>query len=71
MTERQRRANTIIQEPSKYKLCEGCESIVDIGVSLCSVCNAYRFDTNTARICAHAKVLGNRERQSVSKSDLL
>ncbi len=70
MTKRQLRANSIIQEPEKYKLCEGCESIVDIGVKLCSVCNAYRFDTDIRRICSHAKILGSRERQSVAKSDL-
>ncbi len=70
MTDRQRRASLIIKEPSKYKLCECCESIVDTTLALCSVCNGYRFDTDAARICAHAKVLGNRERLSVAKSDL-
>lgn len=44
----------IIREWYWYKVCEGCESIVDISDAMCPVCRAYRFDKTKARVTLHA-----------------
>jgi rRNA maturation endonuclease Nob1 len=42
--------NRFTKEWYWFKVCEGCESIVDIDDALCPICNAYRFDSSEERI---------------------
>ena len=70
MAERAERAQKITADPSQYKVCEGCESIVVARVSMCPNCHGYRFDETAERVVEQAKILGNRPRTSVLVSDL-
>lgn len=69
LMERARRADKIVRNPIKYKICVGCESIVAAKVAICPNCHAYRFDSDPSSIVAQARVLGQRLPQSVMTSD--
>src|SRR6188474_1640278 len=47
--------------PTGYKVCEGCDSIVGSGVALCPNCHSYRFDASPDRVILQARILGSRE----------
>ena len=69
LNERAKRADKIIRNPRKYKICIGCESIVAQKVNLCSNCHAYRFVDSESLVVAQAQELGQREAKSVLGSD--
>lgn len=68
--ERARQADKIVKNPSRYKICEGCESIVVASAVTCPSCHTYRFNEDAASVTAQARMLAQRERQSVLASDL-
>ena len=70
LEERARQADKIVREPGKYKVCEGCDSIVAVTVALCPNCHSYRYNADRASIISQARILGQREQQSVIASDL-
>lgn len=70
LMDRARRAQKIVENPSKYKICEGCESIVASKVHLCPNCHSYRFEEDHERVIRQARALGAREQQSVVSEDL-
>ena len=37
-------AARIISNPTAYKICEGCDSIVAASTILCPSCHGYRFE---------------------------
>ncbi len=63
-------AAKITANPSGYKVCEGCDSIVGSGAALCPNCHSYRFDNTAERVILQAKILGSREQTSVTAGDL-
>jgi hypothetical protein len=63
-------AAKIAANPSGYKVCEGCDSIVGSGAALCPNCHSYRFDGSPARVILQARVLGAREQTTVTADDL-
>lgn len=63
-------AAKIIANPSAYKVCEGCDSIVGAGAALCPNCHSFRFDAAPERVILQAKILGSREQTSVTADDL-
>lgn len=63
-------AAKIAANPSGYKVCEGCDSVVGIGAALCPNCHSYRFDASPERVILQAKILGAREQTSVTVADL-
>lgn len=63
-------AAKITNNPSGYKVCEGCDSIVGIGAALCPNCHSYRFDVTPERVILQAGILGSREQTSVTAEDL-
>lgn len=67
---RQEQAAKIAKHPFQYKVCEGCDSIVGSGVTLCPNCHSFRFDTSPGRVVHQAELLGSREQTSVTSSDL-
>jgi hypothetical protein len=69
MTERAQRAAKIVQSPSNYKICEGCESIVTRKAVTCPNCHGYRFDGASARVVQQARILGSRPATSLSAKD--
>jgi hypothetical protein len=71
LSERAKRAAKIILEPSLYKVCEGCESIVSIQANTCPNCHGYRFDNDSERVVSQAKLLGSRPQTSVRPDDLM
>ena len=71
LLDRARRAQKIVDNPSKYKICEGCESIVAAKVQLCPNCHSYRFEENDELVIAQARALGSREQRSVVSEDLI
>ena len=70
LAERARRAEKIIADPSNFKICEGCESIVAARVTICPNCYGYRFDEDSAAVVEHAKLLATRAQTSVIAEDL-
>ena len=69
--ERARQAAEIVARPGRYKICEGCDSIVARRVPTCPNCYGYRFNTNRQAIIDHARLLAGREKTSVTAEDLL
>lgn len=63
-------AAKIIANPSAYKVCEGCDSIVGAGAALCPNCHSFRFESSPDRVILQAKILGAREQTSVTADDL-
>ena len=70
-SERTRQAAEIVTRPGRYKICEGCDSIVSRRVPTCPNCYGYRFNTSRQAIIAQARLLGSREKTSVTAEDLL
>jgi len=69
----QSRAETaakIASNPSAYKVCEGCDSIVGSGAALCPNCHSFRFDSTAEKVIGQAHLLGSREQTSVTADDL-
>jgi rRNA maturation endonuclease Nob1 len=71
LEERARQAERIKKSPEKFKVCEGCESIVSAKVVLCPSCHAYRFDGRAAAVIKQADILGSREQTSASPMDFM
>lgn len=67
---REAKAARIAANPSAYKVCEGCDSIVGSGVVLCPNCHSYRFDASPDSVRRQALALGSREQTSVTAGDL-
>ena len=63
-------AAKIASNPSGYKVCEGCDSIVGAGAAICPNCHSYRFDSSPERVILQARILGAREQTSVTAEDL-
>jgi hypothetical protein len=63
-------AARIANNPSGYKVCEGCDSIVVSGAAICPNCHSYRFDSSHERVVMQARILGAREQTSVTAEDL-
>lgn len=64
-------AAKIAANPSGYKICEGCDSIVGGGAAICPNCHSYRFDDTPQRVILQARILGAREQKSVTADDLI
>ena len=71
MCERARQAAKIAGHPERYKVCEGCDSIVAVKVATCPNCYGYRFNDDRQDVVAQAHLLGSREQTSVVAEDLL
>ena len=70
LNERARRADKIVRNPEKYKICGGCESIISAKVTICPNCHAYRFISDKTMVIVQAQELGTREPRSVAFNDL-
>jgi len=70
LSDRAARAQKIIAAPDRFKVCEGCDSIVAERVVTCPNCHGYRFDENPDRVIEQAKILASRPQQSVTAADL-
>ncbi len=71
LMERARRARRIVRNPTQYKVCLGCDSIVASKVSLCPNCHSYRYEVEPAFVVHQAQVLSQRQQHSVVAEDLL
>ena len=63
-------AAKIAANPSGYKVCEGCDSIVGSAAALCPNCHSFRFEVSPERVVHQAQVLGAREQTTVTAEDL-
>lgn len=70
LKDRAERAGKIIAAPERFKVCEGCESIVTARVTTCPNCHGYRFDESATRVIEQAQLLASRPQQSVTSSDM-
>ncbi|MGJ8673263.1 hypothetical protein [Rubritalea sp.] len=68
--ERLKKAQEIASNPSSYKVCEGCDSIVGSGAITCPNCHGYRFDAEPGRVVDQAIFLGARKQTSVTLEDM-
>ena len=64
-------ATTISNDPSSYKLCAVCGSIVDKTVTNCPDCYAYRFDVDATHVADAALDYAVKPQQTVSHFDLM
>jgi len=71
LSERARKARKIIERPTDFKVCEGCDSIVTARVATCPNCHGYRFNDDPDAVIEQAHLLGSREQTSVASEDLL
>ncbi|NLT70205.1 MAG: hypothetical protein GXX91_05865 [Verrucomicrobiaceae bacterium] len=71
LAERAKRARRIVKNPSLYKVCMGCDSIVASKVNICPNCHAYRFECDQDAVVLQARALSSREQNSVVAEDLL
>ena len=69
-SERARKAARIVANPTDYKICEGCDSIVAQRAATCPNCHGYRFEEDPAAVAEQARLLGTREQTTVSADDL-
>jgi RNA polymerase subunit RPABC4/transcription elongation factor Spt4 len=67
---RMAQAHRIAANPSAFKICEGCDSIVAASVAMCPNCHSYRFDAEAQRVVEQAMRIGAREQRSVTAEDL-
>jgi Zn finger protein HypA/HybF involved in hydrogenase expression len=63
-------AARIAANPTEYKVCEGCDSIVGGKTAICPNCHSFRFDVTADRVVRQARLLGAREQRSVTAHDL-
>ena len=70
LEDRARKAEKIIADPTQFKVCEGCDSIVAARVVICPNCYGYRFNEESGAVIEQAKLLGTREQTSVIAQDL-
>jgi len=63
-------AAKIASNPSNFKVCEGCDSIVGRSTALCPNCHSFRFDPAPEAVRKQAMLLGSREQRSVTAEDL-
>lgn len=63
-------AAKIAANPTGYKVCEGCDSIVGAGAAICPNCHSFRFDRTADRVISQARLLGAREQTTVTANDL-
>jgi rRNA maturation endonuclease Nob1 len=52
--------DSIIENWRWYKVCEGCENVVDKIDAICPVCLAYRFDESRVRIVQQAEIISKK-----------
>lgn len=71
LIERAKRARRIVRNPSQYKVCLGCDSIVANKVNICPNCHSYRFELDESFVVHQAQVLSRRQQHSVVAEDLL
>lgn len=71
LADRARKAERIIADPSQFKVCEGCESIVAERVAMCPNCDGYRFNEDAVAVVEQARLLATRAQKSVIAEDLM
>ncbi len=64
-------ATTIANDPTSYKLCTVCGSIVDKEAANCPDCYAYRFDIDSTHVADAALDLAVKPQTAVSHFDLM
>ena len=59
----------IMSEPSLYKVCEGCDSVLKLSAVICPVCKSYRFNFEDSHVFKIAKELAYSEQKTVTEED--
>lgn len=57
---KRQRLRAIIEAPSRWQVCEGCDRLVAETRVKCPACHAYRFDSSRERVVAAAKAAMKR-----------
>ena len=70
LSSRAEAAAKIADNPTAYKVCEGCNSIVGAATAICPNCHSFRFDATPSQVVRQARLLGSREQTSVTAGDL-
>ena len=70
-TNRREIATTVSNDPTSYKLCAVCGSIVDKSAATCPDCYAYRFDADPSHVADAALDLAVKPRRAVCHFDLM
>lgn len=67
--DRKEMANSVLKDPSAYKVCAVCGAIVDRAVETCPDCFAYRFIEDEQVVADKALDLAVRPQTAVSHLD--
>lgn len=59
--ERGRMAARIVRNPTKFKVCCKCDSLLHASSGLCPQCHGYRFETEPGLVQAQARLLSERD----------
>ena len=70
LADRAKKAARIVRHPERYKICEGCDSIVAQRVPTCPNCYGYRFNEERQAVVGQARLLGSRAQTSVAAEDM-
>lgn len=54
-------AAAITQHPERFKICEGCGSILAETAAICPLCSAYRFNDNPMDVVKKAWDIASKE----------
>lgn len=60
LAERRAMAHRIGMSPHRFKVCEGCGSIIGVEPSVCWHCRGYRFDRSARAVVNAAAELSSR-----------
>jgi DnaJ-class molecular chaperone len=64
-SERADLARKVVAQPQNYKICRGCDSIIDGGQTICPFCHGYGFDTDEKDVQVRAVELSIKEELSI------
>lgn len=59
MKTREERATRIIAHPGEFKVCHGCDAVVEARHNLCPNCHSYRFELSHDGVVAAVEAIRN------------
>jgi hypothetical protein len=67
---RKEAAEYVAANYKRFKVCEGCDSVLAKTLAMCPICYTYRFDASKEAVINTSTRLGNNDRSTLLDSDL-